>query len=510
MSDKPPRPSAETLAAVDRLASALVDGTCTRPEQAQLESLLLAHPEARERFRTFMHAESILAWKFSVPGHEGPEARERSGDEESPAVSARRRGRWPVGIAGKLAAAAAAVAAGVFLGWGFMRPTPRPAVSEVPAPVITTAAPIIARVIGINKAKWANGVEVAVGEVVPQGPIRLVSGEAQITFASGAIVTLHAPAELEVLSAERVFLRHGRITPFVPPAAHGFTVVSPSGEVVDLGTEFTVGVDAAGRTDVFVIDGEVDVASGHDRPREDRPLRMTQGYGSRLVAGDAEPVTIQRPIVIDHFEGPEARLRRVEIDAEFPSRVANGVLQLPIAAPPGRKHSITRTVLDHDFSSFAGRRSTISYKVTLPSAGTSTEQRWLALVIDAGIGAPPKGWEPAPAAVLVSPEWQVGVRVDGEPICQSYVFSRGEDAIGPYQVVVSIDDTPATRAAHGSATWSVMVNGNELFRDWPFRLPSQPRLSLQAFAEPYSGCDGVAIVDDLSVSVADEPTAAAQ
>lgn len=510
MNGDTPRPSAETLATVDRLASALVDGTCTTAEQAELEALLLAHPEARDRFRTFMHAESILAWKFSAPGHERPEAPERPGDRESPAVPADRRVRWPAGIAGKLVAAAATVAAVVFMGWGFMRPPPRPAAPEAAAPAIVVATPIMAKVDGINDAKWANGVHVAVGEAVPRGPLRLVSGQAQITFASGAIVTLHAPAELEVLSAERVFLRHGRITPFVPPEAHGFTVVSPSGEVVDLGTEFTVGVDATGRTDVFVIDGEVDVANGHARPQGDRPLRMTQGYGSRLAAGDAKPVTIQRPIVIDHFEGPDTPLRRVEIDADFPSRVANGVLELPIAAPPGRKHSITRTVLDHDFSSFAGRRSTISYKVTLPSVGMTTEQRWLALVIDAGTDAPPKGWEPAPAAVLVSPDWQVGVRVDGEPICQSYVFSRGEDAVGPYQVVVSIDDTAATRGARGSATWSVMVNGNELVRDWPFRLPARPRLSLQTFAEPYSGCDGVAIVDDLSVSVADEPMAAAQ
>ena len=492
------RPADAIEATVERLASALVDGTCSSAEQAELEALLLGHAEAREAFRKCMQTESILAWKFSAPGRDVSLVEDHGADHERPGGPVGRPHSWVERAAAALVAIAAMVAVvAVFV----MRPVPKPAVPETAAPAI------VARVIAAADAIWADGLRVAVGEGFPTGPIRLVSGQAQITFASGAIVTLHAPAEVEVLSAERVFLRHGRITPFVPPEAHGFTVVSPSGEVVDLGTEFTVGVDAAGRTDVFVIDGEVDVTSGHDRPQGDQPFRMTQGYGSRLAADAPAAVTIQRPIVIDHFEGSDAPLRRIEIDTDFPSRVANGVLELPIAAPPGRKHSITRTVLDHDFSSLAGRRSTISYKVTLPGTGMATEQRWLALVIDAGKGEPPLAWEPAAAAVLVSPDWQVGVRLEGEPIRQEYVFSRGEDAIGPYQVVISIDDTPATRAGRGAATWNVMVNGNEIVRDVPLQLAARPRLHLQAFAQPYSGCDGVAIVDDLSVSISAEQPA---
>ena len=36
----------------------------------------------------------------------------------------------------------------------------------------------------------------------------------------------------------------------------------------------------------------------------------------------------------------------------------------------------------------AGRRSTISFKVTLPEEGTNESQRWLALVVDDGAGDP--------------------------------------------------------------------------------------------------------------------------
>jgi len=300
-------------------------------------------------------------------------------------------------------------------------------------------------------------------------------------------------------------LRSGQITPYVPPSAHGFTVVSPSGEIVDLGTEFTVGVDATGRTDVFVIDGEVDVASGHTRAHHDTPLRMTQGFGSRLVAAEPTPVPTQEPLVIDHFGGGEpGPLRWTDHDKSYATVVQEGGLWIPIAAPPGRKGPVVRSVLDNDWSALAGRRSTISFKVTLPE-----EQTWLALVVDDGTGDPPPAFDPhASCAVLISPEWQVGFRVDGEPADQGYVFARGEPAMGPFQVVVTIDDTPESHSQHGGAVCTVMVNGKEIATARRFDLPPRPRLHVQTYATAHSGTHGFAVVDDFSLSVSTDRTEA--
>jgi len=361
-----------------------------------------------------------------------------------------------------------------------------------------------------DHARWDGEPFDGQGNHVASGPLRLAEGSAQITFASGAIVAVHAPTEIEILSADRIFLRSGRITPYVPPSAHGFTVVSPSGEIIDLGTEFTVGVDAAGRTDVFVIDGEVDVASGHTRARHDAPLRMTQGFGSRLAAAEPTPVPTQEPIVIDHFGGGESDpLRWTDHDEGYSSEVRDGAFWIPIAAPPGRKEPFVRSVLDHDWSALAGRRSTISFKVTLPEEGTNESQRWLALVVDDGTGELPRAFDSsASCAVLISPHWQVGFRVDGEPASQGYVFSRGEPAVGPFQVVVTIDDSPQGHALHGGAVCTVMVNGNEIATARRFDLPPRPRLQLQTFAEPYTGIQAFAVVDDFSVSVSTDQTVA--
>jgi hypothetical protein len=496
-----PAAAAQDRGEVLRLASALVDGVLSADGKADLERRLLADPAARDAFRGFMRAESILAWELAG----GATSLVQS--ELEPV-----RANWfampmtvpmPMKLAAGLLAALMIVA---LPAWLLRQREPARQVIRVVMP----AGEQVATLTDDDHARWEGEPFDGQGNHVASGPLRLAEGSAQVTFLSGAIVAIHAPAEIEILSADRVFLRSGRITPYVPPSAHGFTVVSPSGEIIDLGTEFTVGVDAAGRTDVFVIDGEVDVASGHTRAHHDAPLRMTQGFGSRLVAAEPEPVPTQEPIVIDHFSGGESKpLRWIDHDHGYASIVREGALWIPIAAPPGRKEPFVRSVLDHDWSRLAGRRSTISFKVTLPEEGTTESQRWLALVVDDGTGELPRAFDSsASSAVLISPDWQVGFRVDGEPASQGYVFARGEPAVGPFQVVVTIDDTPQGHALHGGTVCTVMVNGNEIATERRFDLAPRPRLQLQTFAEPREGTQAFAVVDDFSVSVSTDRTEA--
>jgi ferric-dicitrate binding protein FerR (iron transport regulator) len=473
-----------------RLASALVDGVISVDGQADLERRLLADPAARDAFRGFMRAESILAWELAG----GDTSLVQS--EPEPVRAGRFAMPKPMTVAAGLLAALMIVA---LPAWLLRQREPARQVIRVVMP----AGEQVATLTDDDHARWEGEPFDGQGNHVASGPLRLAEGSAQVTFLSGAIVAIHSPTEIEILSVDRIFLRSGRITPYVPPSAHGFTVVSPSGEIVDLGTEFTVGVDATGRTDVFVIDGEVDVASGHTRAHHDAPLRMTQGFGSRLVAAEPAPVPTQEPIVIDHFGGGESEpLRWINHDDGYVSEVRDGAVWIPIAAPLGRKEPFVRSVLDHDWSAVAGRRSTISFKVTLPEEGTNESQRWLALVVDDGTGDLPRAFDSsASCAVLISPDWQVGFRVDGEPANQGYVFARGEPAVGPFQVVVTIDDTPQGHALHGGTVCTVMVNGNEIATAQRFNLAPRPRLQLQTFATAHSGTHGFAVVDDFSVSV---------
>jgi hypothetical protein len=471
------------------LCSALVDGVITPEQVGTLEDMLRADLATRDAFRHYMRVESILAWELAEQPaqliHESmgqADKRKRSHIHLRADKPAARR---------LIPGVAAAVA--ILGGLAWLLPVRPPAEAE-PRPV--------ARLVDSAGARFNDGRVALAGESLPEGPFELITGSAQIAFDSGAVVAITAPAEVEILGRNRLFVRSGRVTPFVPPAAKGFTVISPSGEVVDLGTEFTVNVDARGRAAVYVVDGEVDVAAGHG-PRP-APLRMTQGFGTRLDAAENGMAFTERPLVIDHFDTAGGPLRLREFDAHERAVVAGGELRIPMMRHTATDDGRVRILLDHDLSQIVGRRSTISYKVTLPATGFTSTNRWLACSIDAGDAAPAMAYEIGAAlAVLTSPHWHAGVRISGEPVKETRVFARGDDAIGPYQVMISIDDTPEARASHGTAVVDVFVNGLCVVSDHPFPLPARPRLSLQTHVIN-KGDRGFALVDDFSVSVADE------
>lgn len=112
---------------------------------------------------------------------------------------------------------------------------------------------------GINDPVWER--EDTIGARLGDEAIRLLAGEVEVTFDSGAVVTLRGPVEFQPRSAGQLLLKHGRLSATVPQPATGFTVNTPTAEVVDLGTEFDVNVKQTGESDVLVRKGVVEVGS---------------------------------------------------------------------------------------------------------------------------------------------------------------------------------------------------------------------------------------------------------
>lgn len=461
-----------------RLLCGLVDGDLPEAERTRLEQLLADSVEARAEYREFMCLEALLAWNIAAD-----EQRLRgvpkpsNGQNAMPTRPHRRIAGWllPLAISGLAAAVV-----------GLVVVAARP---SGPSTAVLTAE---------DQAVWQGDAKPVRGRALPSGSIGLSAGTAQITFPSGAVVAVHAGAEFELLGPNRLFLRAGRVTPYVPPSAKGFTVVSPGGEVIDFGTEFSVGVDRDGRTDVFVIDGEVDVAGGH--ARDGQPLRLTQGFASQFAAAERTPVMTQTPLVIDHFDRPDGPLCRTDVGADRPSAIVDGWLSIPFGCKGAAGRCNTRVVLGNDLSSLVGRRSTISFKAMLPEAANLDRGRWLALVIDSGDGEPPMASEPAAtASVLLSPMWQAGMRFHGEVHKSKTLFPRARGSQGPYQVVLTIDDRPETREMRGGAALTLMVNGLDFVHERPVPLGPRPRIVLQTSCKAGS-TGGVALVDDFSIS----------
>ena len=159
-----------------------------------------------------------------------------------------------------LAAAAACIVLGSALLWSFGR-----------KPYATVA--------GNVGNQTLTGVEGLRGELH-----ELKTGILELTTARGARVVIEAPAAFQFESAQKLRLLRGRVAAEVPPAARGFTVITPTGKAVDLGTKFGVDVPLHGEAEVHVFQGEV-IAQSSGGKRQS--LRGGEAWSLQNGAGTA-------------------------------------------------------------------------------------------------------------------------------------------------------------------------------------------------------------------------------
>lgn len=119
----------------------------------------------------------------------------------------------------------------------------------------------------------------------------LVSGTVAVQLRNEVSMTVDGPATFEIKDASCVSLTAGNMRAEVPRAGRGFTVETPAANIVDLGTEFTVAVDAeTGECQVQVVTGRVEV----NHPRDGTTIvELSRGQSTRVrdgkVVADARP-----------------------------------------------------------------------------------------------------------------------------------------------------------------------------------------------------------------------------
>jgi hypothetical protein len=133
------------------------------------------------------------------------------------------------------------------------------------------------------RAEWeAGAAPFPAGATVPPGWLKLKSGLIQLEFYSGATVVLEGSASLEVLDTNRAHCAHGKLWARVPSHARGFTILSDTAELVDLGTEFGMQVAPGGATEVQVFAGKVEVYEAASAAPERFKTELTAGNGVRV------------------------------------------------------------------------------------------------------------------------------------------------------------------------------------------------------------------------------------
>ena len=268
---------------LNELCNALADGALTDTQRSRLSHWLANSDDAR---RFYIRSMGLSASLFEYAG-------EMQIDQPSRIV---RPTVWSWRRLAPLAAAAGVAVAALFL---FQKK------NEVAAGEVA-ANEFVARLTDSKDCQWIGG---APGDSLHRGQrIELAGGSAEITFDSGAQVVLTGPASFDVGSAWDGVLRRGTLRARVPAQAIGFRVSNPDVEVVDLGTEFSMVADGKNATEVFVLEGSIEAASGGDREpivlRERESRRFAKGRVSAVADSEKKFARLTKAHAFAHAGAP--------------------------------------------------------------------------------------------------------------------------------------------------------------------------------------------------------------
>ncbi|QEH34260.1 FecR protein [Aquisphaera giovannonii] len=286
--EEPPNEPPRLGELIELYCDGLIDDAGLR----ELEALLRGSDAARLEFVRAFHAHTELA--FAVRSR-------RATDEVLESVLAGRAQADPPPRPGGVAAgtgparrwrrpaAIAGIAAGALLAAGacawYLRGGRGVPAGHDPSATRGGGLPFgnVAWLLNAQDCVWAGSEAEMPGRDMRSGKIlRLRSGLAEIEFEQGARVLLHGPAEFVLLGGSSARLVQGSLTARVPEPARGFTVFSPRGKVIDLGTEFGLSVDEDGATTVRVFEGLVEASPLESAEWPSNTLQLRSDQAARL------------------------------------------------------------------------------------------------------------------------------------------------------------------------------------------------------------------------------------
>lgn len=259
---------------VKNLFAEYVSGEISEDALKTLEVALRSDSSLRRDFIEYLNIDSALGDLAALSEAELTELSETAlepAPSVRPAWSARRTVRV-FALAGALAATAMIV---LFL-WD----------------VSTKASPVAMVIADVDALLTTADGQTFVEKAIPTGSYRLESGLLHIEFGGGVMVYVEAPAQFQIVDETHLILDAGRLSANVPPAGIGFTIDTPDAEVVDLGTEFSVDVEA-GASEVHVLEGLVRVQPRTVPPGEPRSLELRTSQAIRIDKALPEPVAVE-------------------------------------------------------------------------------------------------------------------------------------------------------------------------------------------------------------------------
>jgi|GEM_PF-6388645 len=185
--------------------------------------------------------------------------------------------------------------------WFVFQKTLSPEKTLSPGVEVVNSSPApVAQLISVLQDTWLQSNDAASpppqsGHLLFPGLFELATGFARIKMQDGADILLKGPCSFELIDENQLKILSGSLTASVPQSAHGFTVQTPTGRIVDLGTEFGVKVNAAGATVAAVFEGEVTLESQRAGSISE-PIPISSGkqgkvdlFGLSIAVQDVDP-----------------------------------------------------------------------------------------------------------------------------------------------------------------------------------------------------------------------------
>lgn len=120
------------------------------------------------------------------------------------------------------------------------------------------------------------------GQRLLTNELQLEQGIAEFRFDAGVRLVMEGPAFLTIESATSATLSSGRIVLHGNEMDGPFSLKTPVGTLLDIGTEYGAMVDPEGTTEVHVFEGEVSVVPGESRRSTIQPQQLLGGQAVRL------------------------------------------------------------------------------------------------------------------------------------------------------------------------------------------------------------------------------------
>lgn len=165
---------------------------------------------------------------------------------------------------------------------------------------ISTRPKAVATLVRAENCTWgASELPTQPNSPLPPGQLNLKSGIAVISFVNGAELVMEAPSNVELKDKMNIRLIDGSVVLDIPEQAHGFTVETREGKVVDFGTKFGVTQTEFSNPQVWVFEGEVELRS-HKNNQDAQKV-----FGGQYAALGEAPEKLKEEI--DHGQFEKAR-----------------------------------------------------------------------------------------------------------------------------------------------------------------------------------------------------------